>query len=73
MAVEVEPAGRGMLVRAGAGKDDLLDSAMLGWDELMAGRLEVRNVSGDHYTMLAGVNARALADELRTYFDSLDV
>jgi thioesterase domain-containing protein len=67
----LEPGSRAILFRATGGKDEALDGPMLGWDELLRGQLEVHDVSGDHYTMLAGPNARELAGQLRAYLDSL--
>ncbi len=66
----LEPGGRIILYRASDGKNEVLDGPMLGWDEFILGQLEVRNVPGDHYTMLASPNARELAGHLRTYLDS---
>jgi amino acid adenylation domain-containing protein len=66
----LEPWSRIILFRASDGKNELLDGPTLGWDQFLLDRFEVRNVSGDHYTMLAGPNARALAEQLRAYLDS---
>jgi amino acid adenylation domain-containing protein len=70
----LELGSRIILYRASEGKNEVPDGPdglTLGWDEFILGQLEVRNVSGDHYTMLASPNARELADQLRTYLDSL--
>jgi len=67
----LEPVSRIVLFRASDGKDEMLDGPMLGWDEFLSDRLEVRKISGNHYTMLASPNARELAEQLRTYLDSM--
>jgi aspartate racemase len=67
----LELGSRVILFRATDGKNEVLDGPMLGWDEFLLGQLEVRHVSGDHYTMLASPNARELAEQLRTYLDSV--
>jgi thioesterase domain-containing protein len=67
----LEPEGRVVLFRANDGKNEVADGPALGWDEILADQLEVRNVSGDHYTMLSNSNARDLAEQLRIYLDSV--
>ena len=67
----LELASRIVLFRATDGKNDGLDGPELGWNEFLGDRLEVRQVSGNHYTMLASPNARELAEQLRTYLDSM--
>ena len=67
----LELASRIVLFRATDGKNEGLDGPELGWNEFLDDRLEVRQVLGNHYTMLASPNARELAEQLRTYLDSV--
>lgn len=69
----LELGSRVILFKATDAKNEALDGPVLGWDEFLLDRLEVHNVSGDHYTMLANPNARELAGHLRAYLDSVGV
>lgn len=60
-----------ILFRASEGKDPLLDGPTLGWDRILEDPPEVHAVPGDHYTMLATVNAVNIARQLKTCLDSL--
>jgi thioesterase domain-containing protein/acyl carrier protein len=66
----LELGSRIVLFRASDGKNDELDSPTLGWDAFLSDQLEVRNVTGNHYSMLRSSNARALAEQLSIYLDS---
>jgi amino acid adenylation domain-containing protein len=66
-----EPESRIILFRAADGKNEALDGPALGWDQFSLDHLEVSNVSGDHYTMLGSANVRALAEQLKTFLDSV--
>jgi thioesterase domain-containing protein len=66
----LELGTRLMLFRASEGKDELRDGPTLGWDQICADGIEIRNVPGDHYTTLTGANVRTLAEQLKTCLDA---
>jgi amino acid adenylation domain-containing protein len=67
----VELGSRIVLFRASDGKSEELDGPTLGWNKYLSDQLEVRNVTGNHYSMLASSNARALGEQLSMCLDSL--
>jgi amino acid adenylation domain-containing protein len=67
----VAPEGRAILFRAAGGKDEALDGPALGWDQFFLDRLEVRDVPGDHYTLLKSPHVPALAEQLKAFLDSV--
>jgi thioesterase domain-containing protein len=66
--------GRVIVVRAGeaeGGAQDGVDDPTLGWGRV-ADRVETREVSGDHYTMLSGARVIELAGVIRSYLDEAE-
>jgi amino acid adenylation domain-containing protein len=58
-----------ILFRAGEGKDEILDSPALGWDELLANTLAVQDVPGNHYSMLYKPHVQKLAHQVNAYLN----
>ena len=68
----LEAGASAVLFRSVEGKNETLDSPSLGWDHFLPDQLEVRNISGNHYSIMSGSNVRELAEQLRTYLGSFE-
>jgi amino acid adenylation domain-containing protein len=63
---------RVVLFRAVEGKDESLDGRALGWDRLIVDSLDVRDIAGDHYSMLTGSGVRTLAQQVKAYLNEVE-
>ncbi|MCP4661368.1 MAG: alpha/beta fold hydrolase, partial [bacterium] len=62
-------SGRLVLFKAGERLSQKAEAPDLGWGELAAGGLEIREVGGNHYSILREPNVEALADGLKEVLD----
>ncbi len=63
-------SGRLVLFKAGERLSQAPEASDLGWGELVGGGLEIREVEGNHYSMLREPHVEVLADGLREVLDA---